>query len=122
VIAPEDWTSIESTIDALTVHDDGEPSTMPQGPAEPHAEEPELSLEPVEEESKPVKKDLVARLASVTARFVAVVAAILLIAVVTNVLREMQLRMEVELAVHGTTATVLIFLLYYVWIKTRVTD
>lgn len=83
-----------------------------------------LSLEPLAEESRPVKqkKDIVARIASIVARFTAVVAALLLITVVTNVLREMHLSVEKELIFHGVTAGVLIFLLYYVWIKTRVND
>ena len=83
-----------------------------------------LSLEPLAEESRPApqKKDLVARIASIVARFTAVVAALLLITVVTNVLREMHLSVEKELIYHGVTAGVLIFLLYYVWLKTRVND
>lgn len=83
-----------------------------------------LSLQPLAEDSRPApqKKDLVARIASIVARLTAVVAALLLITVVTNVLREMHLSVEKELIYHGVTAGVLIFLLYYVWIKTRVND
>jgi hypothetical protein len=81
------------------------------------------ATEPVTEEIHPKKKkDLVARMASIVARFTAIVAALLLITVVTNVLQQMQLAIEIEFAVHGATAVVLILLLYYVWIKTRIGD
>jgi hypothetical protein len=87
------------------------------------ADDIELALEPLPQERQAAtKKDIVARIASITARFTAVVAALLLITVVTNILREMKLSVEVELVFHGATAGILIFLLYYVWIKTRVTD
>jgi hypothetical protein len=117
-ITLEDWPPIESTIDALSARNDNEAFVKQQEPAE----DPELTLEPLEEDSKHVKKDLVACIASITARFAAVVAALLLITVVTNLMREMHLDIEVEIAVHGTTAVLLIFMLYYVWIKTRLCD
>jgi hypothetical protein len=120
VIAPDDWPSIASTIDALNARDEIENPVRYEQAGENRVADLELTLEPLEEDSKPVKKDMVARVASITARFVAVVAALLLITVVTNVLREMQLSVEQELVVHGTTAAILICLLYYVWIKTRI--
>ncbi len=121
-ITLEDWPPIESTIDALSARDDNEEFMQQQESAENKAEDPELTLEPLAEDSKHVKKDLVACIASITARFASVVAALLLITVVTNIMREMHLDIGVEIAVHGTTAVLLIFMLYYVWIKTRLCD